>query len=249
MAAIDTCSRCGHEIHAFFTTRKVIDGKLYCNACYYKATGKTNVVPLDAPSPPPDVIYDSPPTIIRILRAKVGKATIELVQGDITEQDTDVIVNSANSRLLGGAGVDGAIHWRGGPAILEECRRIRLSIWPDGLPTGQAVITTGGNLKAKFVIHTVGPVWHGGHDGEPELLADCYRNSLALAKSKGLMTIAFPSIGTRTFGYPIELAGQIALRTVKEFLEKEDGFDEVVFVLYTQKDLEVYYRAASTILA
>jgi len=115
---------------------------------------------------------------------QVSKAKILLVQGDITEQDTDAIVNAANSTLMGGGGVDGAIHRRGGPKILEECKKIRATEWPDGLPTGKAIITSGGNLKAKHVIHTVGPVWRGGTHGEPELLAEAYRNSLRLAVSK-----------------------------------------------------------------
>jgi len=174
----------------------------------------------------------------------VGKAKIFLVQGDITEQDTDAIVNAANSTLMGGGGVDGAIHRRGGPKILEECRLIRATEWPDGLPTGKAVITSGGNLKARHVIHTVGPVWHGDVSGESELLAEAYRNSLKLAVSKGLKTIAFPSISTGAYGYPIERASRIALATVREFLEKEDKLDKVVFVLFTTHDLGIYEIAA-----
>jgi O-acetyl-ADP-ribose deacetylase (regulator of RNase III) len=178
----------------------------------------------------------------------VGKAKIILVQGDITEMDTDVIVNAANSSLMGGGGVDGAIHRKGGPKILEECKRIRAIEWPEGLPTGKAVITTGGNLKAKHVIHTVGPVWHGGDKGEPELLAEAYRNSLKLAVSKGLKTISFPSISTGAYRYPIEQACKIALTTVKAFLEEEDKIDKVVFVLFTKHDLEVYKDVANEIL-
>jgi O-acetyl-ADP-ribose deacetylase (regulator of RNase III) len=177
----------------------------------------------------------------------VGKTKICLVQGDITQIDTDAIVNAANSTLMGGGGVDGAIHGKGGPKILEECRRIRATEWPNGLPTGKAVITSGGNLKAKYVIHTVGPVWRGGTGGEPELLAECYRSSLRLAVSKALKTIAFPSISTGAYGYPIESASQIALTTVKEFLEKEDKLDEVVFVLFTGSDLEIYRQKAEGI--
>jgi O-acetyl-ADP-ribose deacetylase (regulator of RNase III) len=179
---------------------------------------------------------------------QVGKAKISLVQGDITEMETDVIVNAANSSLMGGGGVDGAIHRKGGPKILEECKQIRATQWPNGLPTGKAVITTGGNLKAKYVIHTVGPIWRGGKSGEPELLAEAYKNSLALASSKGLKTIAFPSISTGAYGYPIEKACKVALRTVKEFLEKENKLEEVVFVLYTKHDFEVYKEAAKEIL-
>ena len=171
---------------------------------------------------------------------RLGKAKISLVQGDITEMDTDAIVNAANSTLMGGGGVDGVIHRKGGPKILEECKRIRATEWPSGLPTGKAVITSGGNLKARFVIHTVGPVWHGGTSGEPELLAEAYRNSLKLAVSKGLKTMAFPSISTGAYGYPIEQASRTALATVKNFLVDEDRLDEVVFVLFSRQDLEVY---------
>ena len=181
--------------------------------------------------------------------AAVGRTAIRLVQGDITEQNTDAIVNAANSSLMGGGGVDGAIHRRGGPKILEECRRIRESEWPNGLPTGKAVITTGGNLKARYVIHTVGPVWRGGKRGEPELLAEAYRSSLRLAVSEGLKTVAFPSISTGAYGYPVVEASRIALRTVKGFLESEGGLDGVVFVLFTRADLEIYEKTAKEILA
>jgi len=175
---------------------------------------------------------------------KVGKATVRLVLGDITEMETDAIVNAANSSLMGGGGVDGAIHRKGGPKILEECKRIRAAEWPQGLPTGKAVITSGGNLKAKHVIHTVGPVWRGGNRGEPELLAQAYQNSLKLAVAKGLKTVAFPSISTGAYGYPVEGASRVALEAVKEFLEKEDSLDEVVFVLFSESALEVYIDKA-----
>jgi O-acetyl-ADP-ribose deacetylase (regulator of RNase III) len=174
----------------------------------------------------------------------IGKAKVCLVQGDITNMDTDAIVNAANSSLMGGGGVDGAIHRKGGPKILEECKRLRAREWPQGLPTGKAVITTSGNLKAKYVIHTVGPVWRGGTGKEPELLAEAYRNSLKLAVSKGLKSIAFPSISTGAYGYPIEQASRIALATVKGFLEKENNFDKVIFVLFSRGDLEFYKEAA-----
>jgi len=174
----------------------------------------------------------------------IGKTKIRIVQGDITEQNTDAIVNAANSSLMGGGGVDGAIHRKGGPKILEECKRIRENTWPDGLPTGKAVITTGGNLKARYVIHTVGPVWHGGKHGERELLAEAYKNSLKLAVSKGLKTIAFPSISTGAYSYPIEKASKIALKTVQEFLEKENNLNEVLLVLFSKPDLEIYEKAA-----
>ncbi|MEM2281206.1 MAG: O-acetyl-ADP-ribose deacetylase, partial [Candidatus Bathyarchaeia archaeon] len=179
-----------------------------------------------------------------IYEFQVGKAKVCIVQGDITEMDTDAIVNAANPSLMGGGGVDGAIHRKGGPKILEECKRIRATEYPNGLPTGKAVITTGGNLKAKYVIHTVGPVWRGGSQGEPELLAEAYRNSLKLAVSKGLKTISFPSISTGAYGYPIERACRVALTVVKEFLEKEDQLDKVVLVLFSKHDFEVYKEAA-----
>jgi O-acetyl-ADP-ribose deacetylase (regulator of RNase III) len=175
---------------------------------------------------------------------KVGKATVRLVRGDITEMETDAIVNAANSSLMGGGGVDGAIHRRGGPKILEECKKIRATEWPQGLPTGKAAITGAGNLKAKHVIHTVGPVWRGGNRGEPELLAQAYQNSLRLAVAKGLKTVAFPSISTGAYGYPVEDACLVALEAVKEFLEKEDNLDEVVFVLFSESTLEVYAKKA-----
>jgi O-acetyl-ADP-ribose deacetylase (regulator of RNase III) len=176
-----------------------------------------------------------------------GKARFCLVQGDITDQNTDAIVNAANPTLMGGGGVDGTIHRRGGPKIQEECKRIRATEWLDGLPTGRAVITSGGNLKAKYVIHTVGPVWRGGIHGESELLAEAYLNSLRLAVSGRLKTIAFPSISTGAYRYPIEKASRIALTTVKEFLEREDKLDKVVFVLFTRHDLEIYKKAAKEI--
>jgi O-acetyl-ADP-ribose deacetylase (regulator of RNase III) len=175
---------------------------------------------------------------------KVGNATLQLIVGDITDVEADAIVNAANSTLMGGGGVDGAIHRKGGPRILEECKRIRETEWPDGLPTGKAVITSGGNLKAKFVIHTVGPVWFGGLHVEAELLKQAYRNTLKLAASKGLKTIAFPSISTGVYGYPIEEASRIALATVKAFLEKEDSIEVAIFVLHSERDLEMYLGAA-----
>lgn len=174
----------------------------------------------------------------------VGNAIVQLIKGDITEVEADVIVNAANSSLMGGGGVDGAIHSKGGPKILEECKRIRATEWPDGLPTGKAVITSGGNLKAKYVIHTVGPLWLGGFHVEAELLKQAYRNSLKLAVAKGIKSIAFPSISTGAYGYPIEEASRIAVKTVKEFLEKEERLEKVIFVLFSERDLNVYSDAA-----
>ena len=178
---------------------------------------------------------------------KVGKATVRLVRGDMAEMETDAIVNAANSSLMGGGGVDGAIHRRGGPKILEECKRIRATEWPQGHPTGKAVITSAGNLKAKHVIHSVGPVWRGGNRGESELLAQAYQNSLRLAVAKGLKTVAFPSISTGAYGYPLEQASLVALKAVKGFLEKEDTFDEVVFVLFSDHDLEIYLKTVKAL--
>jgi O-acetyl-ADP-ribose deacetylase (regulator of RNase III) len=175
---------------------------------------------------------------------QIGKATVLLVRGDITEMETDAIVNAANSSLMGGGGVDGAIHRKGGPKILEECKKIRAADWPEGLPTGKAVMTSAGNLKAKHVIHTVGPIWRGGNRGEPELLAQAYQNSLRIAVSNGLKTVAFPSISTGAYGYPIENANRIALKAVKDFLEKENKLSKVVFVLFSEHDLKVYMDSA-----
>lgn len=178
---------------------------------------------------------------------QVGKAIVRLVKGDITEMKTDAIVNAANSSLMGGGGVDGAIHRKGGPKILEECKRIRATEWPQGLPTGKAVITSAGDLKAKHVIHTVGPIWRGGNLGEPELLAQAYQNSLRLAVAKGLKTVAFPSISTGAYGYPVEDACRVTLKAVKEFLEKEDAVNEVIFVLFSDDALKVYSNRAKEV--
>lgn len=179
---------------------------------------------------------------------RVRKVKVCLAQGDITDIDTEAIVNAANSTLMGGGGVDGAIHRKGGPRILEECKRLRATEWLEGLPTGKAVITSGGNLKAKYVIHTVGPVWRGGTGGEAELLAEAYVNSLKLAVSKGLKSVAFPSISTGAYGYPIEKACRIALKTVRDFVDREDGLEKVVFVLFSTRDLEVYKQAANEVM-
>ncbi|MFX1257505.1 MAG: O-acetyl-ADP-ribose deacetylase [Promethearchaeota archaeon] len=175
----------------------------------------------------------------------INKSKIILKVGDITDQETDAIVNAANSTLMGGRGVDGAIHRKGGPKIRFECKKIRETEWIDGLPPGKAVITTGGNLKAKYVIHTVGPMWRGGNRREPELLADAYLNSLKLAAVKGLKKVSFPSISTGAFLFPIDKASIIALLTIKEFLETESGkLDEVVMVLFSLNDFNFYITAA-----
>ncbi len=169
----------------------------------------------------------------------VKQTRLSLAQGDITRQNTDAIVNAANSGLMGGGGVDGAIHRAGGPAILEECKQI---VARQGrLPTGRAVITTGGNLKAKYVIHTVGPVWHGGGQGEPELLPSAYRESLKLASQRNLTSVSFPSISTGAYGYPVADAARVALKTVLTFLQNEiTSLKEVVFVLYDARTYETY---------
>jgi O-acetyl-ADP-ribose deacetylase (regulator of RNase III) len=168
----------------------------------------------------------------------VNKTRLALVQGDITIQATDAIVNAANSGLMGGGGVDGAIHRAGGPAIMEECRKIREKI--GRLPAGKAVITTGGRLKAKYVIHTVGPVWHGGTSGEAETLASAYRESLRLATDKDLKSISFPAISTGAYGYPLEPAARIALQTVIDFLSQNKSLEEVLFVLYDSATYQIY---------
>lgn len=164
------------------------------------------------------------------METKINRTLIAVVQGDITTQDVDAIVNAANATLLGGGGVNGAIRRAGGPAISEECDDIRA--YRGGCPPGQAVITTGGNLPAKYVIHTVGPEWRGGNSGEPETLASCYRESLTLALNFQIKTIAFPSISTGIFGYPTEKAALAALKAIKSFLEEHDGIAEVRFVLF-----------------
>ena len=172
----------------------------------------------------------------------VNATTLFVTQGDITRQGTDAIVNAANSSLMGGGGVDGAIHRTGGPAILEECKQI---VARQGrLPTGKAVITTGGNLAAKHVIHTVGPVWHGGGKDEAELLESAYRESLKLAAGNNLASVSFPSISTGAYGYPVEQAAGVALTTVIAFLrEKMTSVKEVVFVLFDSRTYEAYVAA------
>lgn len=168
----------------------------------------------------------------------IAGARVEVVLDDITRQTTDAIVNAANTTLLGGGGVDGAIHRAGGPAILEECRRL------GGCRTGDAKITTGGELSARFVVHTVGPVYRDGRHGEPELLASAYRRSLEVATGSGVRSIAFPSISTGAYGFPIDEAAPIALATVSAFLRAAPGrLDLVRFVVFGPGDLRVYQEA------
>jgi O-acetyl-ADP-ribose deacetylase (regulator of RNase III) len=165
---------------------------------------------------------------------------VHVVTGDITKQDVDAIVNAANSSLLGGGGVDGAIHRAGGPEILEECREIRRTRFPNGLPTGEAVITTGGKLPALYVIHTVGPIY-GQHQGnEAELLANCYHNSLTLAVEKNLTSVAFPAISTGVFGYPLDEAAEVASKTIENFLSTDRQLKEVRLVFFQTRDAEVF---------
>ena len=168
----------------------------------------------------------------------IGSSVVHILQGDITQQDTDAVVNAANSSLMGGGGVDGAIHRAGGPAILEECKKIVAK--SGGCDTGEAVITTAGDMPARHVIHTVGPIYRGGQRGEPELLANAYKNSYRLAVENGLKSISFPSISTGAYDYPIEKASEIALSTVLSLLKEQGGVDEVRFVLFSVMDLDVY---------
>ena len=165
---------------------------------------------------------------------KINHAVLSLVQGDITQEETDAIVNAANSRLAGGAGVDGAIHRAGGPNIMEECRKI------GGCPTGQAVLTTGGNLAARYVIHTVGPIYRGGMKGEAGLLKSAYQSSLTLASSNGLKSIAFPAISTGVYSYPLEEAARIALQTAIDYLRSHNDLELVRFVLFDRKTYDVF---------
>ena len=159
---------------------------------------------------------------------------ITIVMGDITELDTDVIVNAANESLLGGGGVDGAIHRAAGPELLEECRKL------NGCPTGEAKLTEAYRLPAKYVIHTVGPIWAGGNSGEPGLLASCYRNSLNLAENNGLKSIAFPSISTGVYGYPFAEACEIAITEIQEFLNESGARINVILVTHSQNDFDTY---------
>jgi O-acetyl-ADP-ribose deacetylase (regulator of RNase III) len=178
---------------------------------------------------------------------RVGNCTVVLEIGDLTAAGADAIVNAANHSLLGGGGVDGAIHRQGGPAILEECRRIRAAEWPDGLPTGRAVITTAGNLPARHVIHTVGPVYSANPE-VPRLLAACHESSLALARAHGLRTVAFPAISTGIYGYPLDEAAAIALGATATHLARHPGtLTEVRFVLFDARAHAVFVAALATL--
>jgi len=177
------------------------------------------------------------------VRYRIGsKATLELVTGDITDETTDAIVNAANSSLLGGGGVDGAIHQAAGPSLLAECKKIRDLRGP--LPPGQAVTTSGAKLKARYVIHTVGPVWQGGKVNEPQILESCYCNSMEQANIKSCASVSFPSISTGAFGYPVGPAAQIALRTIADLLHQPRSVKLVRFVLFDERSYKAYAAAA-----
>jgi O-acetyl-ADP-ribose deacetylase (regulator of RNase III) len=174
-----------------------------------------------------------------ILQSFLG-GRVSVVVGDITRQHVTAILNAANSTLLGGGGVDGAIHRAGGPEILKECQEIRRTVYPDGLPTGQAVITTGGNLPARYVIHTVGPIYGQQPNLQAELLAACYQNSLLLAHQHSISSIAFPSISTGVYGYPKPEAAKVASTAIKKFLAVDEQIQEVRLVFFKEGDARVF---------
>jgi len=175
------------------------------------------------------------------MATRIHGTQVEAVQGDITREEVDAIVNAANKTLLGGGGVDGAIHRAGGPAILEACRNL------NGCDTGDAKITTGGRLPATYVIHTVGPVYRDGNHGEPELLASCYRRSLEVALENGVKTIAFPAISCGVYGYPHEEAAAIAVHTVRTFVQENNGLDLVRFVLFNGALFSIFEQALTIV--
>lgn len=173
---------------------------------------------------------------------RLMKGQVVVKVGDITKEDADAIVNAANSSLMGGGGVDGAIHRAGGPEILKECREIRRFNYPDGLPSGQAVMTSAGKMATKHVIHTVGPVYGRGGKEKTEQLAACYRNSLSLAAKKGLKTIAFPAISTGVYGYPLDKAAQVASQAIERFLSSGSSVQEVRLVFFSRQDAEIFLK-------
>ncbi len=175
------------------------------------------------------------------MEIRINNSKLELREGDITKEDTEAIVNAANRSLLGGGGVDGAIHRGGGPEILEECRKL------GGCETGDAKITTGGNLRAKYVIHTVGPVYQGGDRNEAELLASCYRRSLDVARENGIKSVSFPSISTGAYRYPMEEAAKIALRVVLDYLKKNQEIELVRFVLFGKPAYDTYSQTLAAL--
>src|SRR5687768_4064329 len=168
---------------------------------------------------------------------------VRVIKGDITQQRVDAIVNAANNSLLGGSGVDGAIHWAAGPGLLEECRKL------GGCETGEAKITGGHNLRARYVIHTVGPIWRGGDFDEDELLASCYRNSLSLAAQHDVRTIAFPSISTGAYGFPVERAALIAVGEIAAFLRENSTIEQVIIVCFNDLTYECYSSAVEKLLS
>jgi O-acetyl-ADP-ribose deacetylase (regulator of RNase III) len=176
------------------------------------------------------------------VKVSINKSTLVLVEGDITKEETEALVNAANDRLAGGGGVDGAIHRAGGPQIMAECRIIGCC------PTGQAVITTAGNLNARFVIHAVGPIYTGGARHEPQLLAGAYRESLRLASRYGLKSLSFPSLSTGAYGYPVEEAAEIALTTVISYLREHQEINAVRFVLFSRAAFDVYCKVLSRLV-
>lgn len=177
------------------------------------------------------------------MKVKIGSSVLELIQGDITQQDTEAIVNAANRTLLGGGGVDGAIHWAAGPELLAECRTL------GGCDTGDAVVTRGYKLKAKYVIHTVGPVYHGPNPSTERLLESAYRRSLEVALAKEIHSVAFPAISTGAYGYPLGEAASVALRTVIGFLQGHPEIKLVRFVLFNQRTLEAFEESLMTVRA
>ena len=170
----------------------------------------------------------------------IGRVVVKV--GDITKEDVDAVVNAANGSLMGGGGVDGAIHRAGGPEILKECKEIRRVQYPDGLPTGQAVITTAGKMTAKYVIHTVGPVYERGGKDKAELLAACYRNSMKLAVEKGLKTMAFPAISTGVYGYPLEEAAKVSSAAIENFLGTDKSVQELRLVFFSPTDADIFLK-------
>ena len=183
------------------------------------------------------------------MEATVNETTLRLVKGDITQQTADAIVNAANPTLMGGGGVDGAIHRKAGPTVLQELIRIRNEQHPRGLPIGEAVTTTAGDLDARHIIHTVGPIWRGGSYGEPTLLAQAYRNSLKQATAHSHKTVALPSISTGHYGYPIDQAAETALKAIIQTLQQETTLTTVTMVLYTDEALEAYTQALQRLTA
>lgn len=181
--------------------------------------------------------------IIKNMEREFLNGLVLVKVGDITEEEVDAIVNAANSSLMGGGGVDGAIHRKGGPKILEECKEIRRTKYPNGLPTGEAVATTAGNLKSKYVIHTVGPIWYGGNNNEEKLLENAYKNSLKLAEELGCESISFPAISTGVYGYPKKEAVKVVCKVLKEY-SKKPKIKRINLVFFSQEDFNTFIEVA-----